>query len=199
MVIPNHNAQGIMNIRSNFAGFYTPKMFEFVKPIFHCDAKLYGWVLLSHLTQKIVPLRYLTQKIYQHVGISCVRWHKLFRVTQCKTPNASQWNIGCFGYQTQNLRVGHVHFMLFVSISFALGSQCKRSFQWNMGLKQQQKKRLCQSIPDYNLMQTVQRNYKIKFLTEKRKLLDRCSFGSILGIQVSRPTAGRTVHETCWQ
>ena len=33
----------------------------------------------------------------------------------------------------QNLRVGHVYFMLIVSITFALGSQHKRSFQCNMG------------------------------------------------------------------
>ena len=33
-------------------------------------------------------------------------------------------------------RVGHVHFMLFVSNSFALGSQRERSFQWNMGFKE---------------------------------------------------------------
>ena len=39
------------------------------------------------------------------------------------------------GYQMQNLRIGHVHFMLSVSISFVLGSQRKPSFQWNMGLK----------------------------------------------------------------
>ena len=32
----------------------------------------------------------------------------------------------------QNLCVGHVHLMLFVSVSFALG-QRKHSFQWNMG------------------------------------------------------------------
>ena len=30
--------------------------------------------------------------------------------------------------------IGHVDFMLFVSISFALGSQCKLIFWWNMGL-----------------------------------------------------------------
>ena len=30
--------------------------------------------------------------------------------------------------------MGHVDFMLFVSISFALVSQLKFSFQWNMGL-----------------------------------------------------------------
>ena len=32
------------------------------------------------------------------------------------------------------LALGLYIFMLFVSISFALGSQCKRSLQWNMGL-----------------------------------------------------------------
>ena len=37
--------------------------------------------------------------------------------------------------QTQNSGVGLVHFMFFVLISFALGSQCEPSFQWNMGLK----------------------------------------------------------------
>ena len=34
---------------------------------------------------------------------------------------------------TQKSCVGHVHFMLFVSISFALGSQRKHRSQWNMG------------------------------------------------------------------
>ena len=35
----------------------------------------------------------------------------------------------------QNFPVGHVHFMLFMSISFASGTQRKLVFQWNMGLK----------------------------------------------------------------
>ena len=30
--------------------------------------------------------------------------------------------------------IGHVYFMLFVSISFALGSQHKRNFEWNMNI-----------------------------------------------------------------
>ena len=30
-------------------------------------------------------------------------------------------------------RVGHVHFILFVSISFALGILCEHHFQWIMG------------------------------------------------------------------
>ena len=47
-----------------------------------------------------------------------------------RNPNASQWNIGCIGSLALGLCVGHVHFIFFVLISFALG---KHSFQWNMG------------------------------------------------------------------
>ena len=39
------------------------------------------------------------------------------------SPNASRWNMGC---------VSLVDFMLFASISFALGTQRKRNFWWNM-------------------------------------------------------------------
>ena len=53
-----------------------------------------------------------------------------------QNPNASQWNIGCVGYQTQISCVGHVHFMVFVLISFAFGTQRKPSFQWDMGLSE---------------------------------------------------------------
>ena len=52
---------------------------------------------------------------------------------QRETPNASQWNIGCVGSPTQNFRVGNVHFIFCVLISFAFSSQRKPSFQWNMG------------------------------------------------------------------
>ena len=58
-----------------------------------------------------------------------------FALPLTQNPNASQWNIGCVGYQTQISPVGHVHFMFFVSISFAFGSQRKPSIQWNMGFK----------------------------------------------------------------
>ena len=44
-------------------------------------------------------------------------------------PNASRWDIACIG----SLDVGHVHFMLFVAIIFALGTQHKPVFGWNMG------------------------------------------------------------------
>ena len=55
------------------------------------------------------------------------------------TPNANSQResveyIGYVGSPGIGACIGHVHFMLFASISFALGSQCKRGFQWNMGL-----------------------------------------------------------------
>ena len=44
-------------------------------------------------------------------------------VTPTQTTNASQWNIVCVGSPGVGSRVGHVHFIFFVFISFALGSQ----------------------------------------------------------------------------
>ena len=46
----------------------------------------------------------------------------------CVNPNSSQSNVGCVGSPGIGARIGHVHFMLFVSISFALGSQYEHSF-----------------------------------------------------------------------
>ena len=37
-----------------------------------------------------------------------------FALPQTQNPNASQWNIGCVGSQTQNVCVGNVHFIFFV-------------------------------------------------------------------------------------
>ena len=54
-----------------------------------------------------------------------------FALSPTRNPNPSQWNIGCVGYQTQNLLVGNVHLKFFVVISFAFGGQRKPSFQWN--------------------------------------------------------------------
>ena len=39
--------------------------------------------------------------------------------------------------------VPNVHFMFFVLISFAFGSQCKPSFQWTMGLKVSKEYNFC--------------------------------------------------------
>ena len=59
-----------------------------------------------------------------------------------QNPNKSQWNVGCVGFHMQNFRVGHVHFMLFVLISYAFGGQRKPSIQWNMGFKVRGQSRL---------------------------------------------------------
>ena len=55
-----------------------------------------------------------------------------FALPPMQNPNAGQWNIGCIGSPTQNFHIGHVHFRLFVLISFALGTQREPSLQWNM-------------------------------------------------------------------
>ena len=82
------------------------------KPLFHCDAKTLA------------------------LGIPRCWYRKMlkFALSPTRNPNASQWNIARVGSPGIGARVGHVHFMLFVSISFALGSQCEHRFQWNMDL-----------------------------------------------------------------
>ena len=60
-----------------------------------------------------------------------------FALPPTPTPDASRWNIWGVGPSGVGAGVGHVHFRLFVSISFAFGSQRKRSFQWNMGFSSQ--------------------------------------------------------------
>ena len=89
------------------------------------------WVLLRHLTQKIVLWRYLTQKIP-----TC--WYLLSWVDFSRhlkqNPQCESVEYRGVGSQMQISCIGHVHFMLFVSVSFALDRQSKHSFQWNMGL-----------------------------------------------------------------
>ena len=98
-----------------------------LKPIFHCEAKYLAsgvgvgqcprsqnfaleiptcWYILALPNAKIcVPP---TPNLKFGLGLFA--------------PNASQWNIVCVGFPGVGSRVGHVHFIFFVSISFALGS-----------------------------------------------------------------------------
>ena len=83
------------------------------------------------------------QRHYFALGIPTCWYLKMLVVSEnakiCVSPdakpNASQWNIGCVGSLALGLCIGHVPFIFFVLISFALGSRRKCSFQWNMGLK----------------------------------------------------------------
>ena len=56
-----------------------------------------------------------------------------------RDPNVSRWNIGRVGSPRVRAHVGHVDFMLFVSNLFALGTQHKPSFWWNMGIPENSK------------------------------------------------------------
>ena len=57
-----------------------------------------------------------------------------FALPPTQTPNANRWNIGHGGSLNQKSCVGHVDFILFVLISFALVFQREPCLQWNMGL-----------------------------------------------------------------
>ena len=94
-----------------------------LKPIFHCDAKPFALGTFTSPNAKDT-----------NVFVSFALGDANFLHHPTPNPNASQWNIGCVGFQTQNSCVGHVYFILFVSISFALGCQRKHSFSVEYGL-----------------------------------------------------------------
>ena len=104
-----------------------------IKPIFHCNAKLLALGLCIGSMQAI-----------QLATPTC--WYlKRLPDPMRRPPNPLQdptdpmrlpgepmeYSSGWVGKDW--IHVGHLHFMLFVSISFKLGSQRKPNFQWNMG------------------------------------------------------------------
>ena len=112
---------------STFHGiiYYESRTAMHLKPIFHCDAKTLAWVLALAWTPNAnfalgIPTGWYLKTLK-------------FALLLTRNPNGSQWNIGCVGSPGIGPRVGHVHFMFFVLISFALGRR-KPSFQWNIGL-----------------------------------------------------------------
>ena len=109
-----------------------------LKPTFHYDAKPFA----------LGPRVGLDPQRHNFVlGIpTCwyLKWLKFelpptqmlkFVLPPTPTPNTSRWNIASVRSPKQNSRVGHVDFMLFVSLSLSLGSQREHNFQWNMGFK----------------------------------------------------------------
>ena len=107
-----------------------PVVSNTVKPIFHCNAKY----LASGVGVGLCPDARILRWRYQYAGILEPTQSFKFALPPTPNPDASQWNIGCVGSLALGLCVGHVHFIFFVLISFALGSRRKHSFQWNMGL-----------------------------------------------------------------
>ena len=101
-----------------------------VKPIFHCNAKLLTLgVCIGHYPQHKISHR---QNFALGIPTCCYRKTLKFALPPTRTlkfglpptptPNASRWNISGIGPPTRGTGAGHVHFILFVSISFALGS-----------------------------------------------------------------------------
>ena len=88
------------------------------------------------------------QRHYFVLGIPTCWYPKIlkFAFPPTQNPNTTQWNIGCVGSLALGVCVGHVHFIFFVLISFALGSRRKRSFQWNMGLRRRRVRHLTVGI-----------------------------------------------------
>ena len=114
---------------------------DYLKPIFHCDAKILAGYYLGCCVGQYSQRESFALGIPTCWNLKMLKFalppmpNLKFALPPMRTPNASQWNIGCVGTPGVGTHVGHVHFILFVSISFALGSQCKRGFQWNMGLR----------------------------------------------------------------
>ena len=95
-----------------------------LKPIFHRDAKK---VALGPR----VPLA--PHRHYFALGIPTCWYLKMLKFAFPPTQNIKF----AFSPDAKPLCVGHVHFIFFVLISFALGSRHKSNFQWNMGLSLQ--------------------------------------------------------------
>ena len=94
-----------------------------VKPIFHCDAKTLtlGRRFGQYNECKSFALRIQTCWSLKTLKFALPPTRTLnFRYPQC---------------EPLMQRVGHVDFMLFGTLSLALGSQREYNFQWNMGLR----------------------------------------------------------------
>ena len=94
---------------------------------------------------------------YQHVGIFWRYSRRQYPTPMLKfalpptpTPDASQWNIGGVGSVGVGACVGRVHFMLFMSISFASGTQRKPVFWWNMGFRNYTKMKQINKLQAYD-------------------------------------------------
>ena len=93
----------------------------YIKPIFHCDAKscTLGTFASPNAKDSTFALPN-TRNTNMLVSLALGELKVAFYPTP--TPDTSQWNIGGVGPSGIGAGVGHVHFMLFMSISFASGT-----------------------------------------------------------------------------
>ena len=115
--------------RWSLALVYTPKLTIFALPIPTC------WYLKTQTDPTRKPPRTKHEApLVQRKPPWTQRKPNASPTQAQRKPNASRWNIGCVGSPYDGACVGHVYYMLFVSISFALGTQREPGFWWNMGL-----------------------------------------------------------------
>ena len=97
-----------------------------LKPVFHCDANPLALGPRVGLDPQhddfFLPISTCWYLKMLKFALPPTRNIK-FALPLMQTPKASQWNIVCVGSPGVGSRVGHVHFVFFLSISFALGSQ----------------------------------------------------------------------------
>ena len=112
---------------------------DYIKPIFNCDAKFLAlWVGVGQYPRRqnfvlgIATCWYLGANANPLICVLPDAKPKICILPKAK-PKRKSVEYRLRWVRTENSGIGHVHFMFFVSISFALGSQREPSFQWNMG------------------------------------------------------------------
>ena len=115
------------------------KIWGCLKPIFHCDTKFLAlgvgvgqYPRCQNFALGIPTCWYLGANANPLIWVLPDTKPKICVLPDAK-PKRKPVEYRLRWVPTQNSGVGHVHFMFFVLISFALGSQRKPSFQWNMG------------------------------------------------------------------
>ena len=113
---------------------------KILKPIFHCDAKFLALgVGIGQYPQRqnfvlgIPTCWYLGANAHPLICVLPDAKPKICVLPDTK-PKRKPVEYRLHWVLMQNSGVGQVHFMFFVLISFALGSQREPSFQWNMEL-----------------------------------------------------------------
>ena len=95
-----------------------------------------AYIPLRRKNTRFGPLRWAVPPTREFcLGIPTCWYLKMLKLAlpPVQTSNTSRWNIRGVGSLGVGSNIGHVHFMLFVSLSLALGSQREHNFQWNMG------------------------------------------------------------------
>ena len=113
----------------------------FIKPIFHCNPKPIAFGLCIGCGPQcerfmlLIPTCWYLKSLANPKQSLADPTQSIPDPTCTHGPIASPTQAGLIGSPHFGVCISHVDFMLFVSISFALGSQRKRNSWWNMGFR----------------------------------------------------------------